>query len=123
MHAASGCTSTTTKAEIPLNAEQIKTLFTDKTVNAIHEPKKAPVKLYYDSNGEVRGIFASGKQGKTTWNVSDDGQICLMIAKKDTCFTVMKKGGQYEKYLTKPDGQKVLIFSIETFSEGNPNKF
>ena len=123
MHSASGCTTTTGKAEVTLSAEQVKALFTGKTVNAIHAPKKAPVNLFYDSNGEVRGIFASGKQGKTTWHVNDNGGICLVIAKKDTCFSVVKKGAHYNKYLTKPDGAKVLIFNMETFTEGNPNQF
>ena len=119
----SACFMSNVFAGSELNATEIKALFSNSTVNAYSELKKAPVSLYYDDNGEVRGIFTSGKKGKTRWWVKDSGRICLKGKKGDMCFVVVTKGSSYEKYLVKADGAKVLAFSMETFSSGNINKY
>lgn len=113
----------TAAADQTLNATEIKDLFGGNTVTAFSEIKKAPVRLYYDTNGEVRGLFSSGKIGKTKWWVKDSGVICLKSLKGDMCFEVVAKNNQYLKYLIKGDGQRMLAFSMETFSPGNMNQY
>ena len=106
-----------------LNATEIKQLFSGKTVTAYSEIKKAPVSLYYDKNGEVRGLFTSGKIGATKWWVKDNGQICLKSKNGDLCFEVVESDNQYQKYLVKSDGNRILAFSMETFYSGNSNQY
>jgi hypothetical protein len=106
-----------------LNATEIKNLFSGKTVTAYSEIKKAPVSLFYDSNGQVRGKFTNGKIGKTKWWVKDSGQICLKSKKGDLCFEVVEKSDGYQKYLIKTDGTRILAFSMEKFSSGNSNQY
>lgn len=123
MQSATGCATSKSKTETILDAAQIKALYTGKTIQATHVPKQVPVKLYYDSNGEVRGLFASGKHGKTSWHVKEDGHICLLVGGEDTCFSVVQKGNHYQKFIMKPDGKKILVFDVESFTEGNPNLY
>jgi len=106
-----------------LSATELKSLFSNSTVNAYSELNKAPVSLFYDENGEVRGIFSSGKKGMTRWWVKDSGHICLKGKKGDMCFVVVANGNSYEKYLVKSDGTKLLAFSMESFSSGNTNQY
>jgi hypothetical protein len=106
-----------------LDAGAITKLFTDKTVTAYSEIKKAPVSLFYDDNGEVRGIFTNGKKGKTKWWVKDSGLICLKSKKGDLCFKVVQKGDSYQKFLVKANGDSILAFSMETFTSGNSNQY
>ena len=106
-----------------LSAAEIKHLFNNKTVTAYSEIKKAPVSLFYDENGEVRGLFTNGKLGATKWWVKDIGQICLKSKNGDLCFEVIGADNQYQKYLIKGDGTRVLAFSMETFSNGNSNQY
>ena len=97
-------------AEGNLSSEEIKNLFTNSSVSAYNNLKDAPVSLYYDDNGEVRGIFSTGKKGLTKWWVKDNDQICLKGKDGDLCFIVMEKNGLYEKHLVKADGALMLAF-------------
>ena len=106
-----------------LNATEIKNLFSGKTVTAYSEIKKAPVSLFYDKNGQVRGKFTNGKIGKTRWWVKDSGHICLKSKKGDLCFEVVEKNDGYQKFMIKADGSRILAFSMETFSSGNSNQY
>jgi len=115
--------SLTVSAGQPLDAKEVKTLFGGNTVTAYSELKKAPVSLFYDNNGEVRGLFSNGKIGKTRWWVKDSGLICLKSKKGDLCFEVLAKENRYQKYLIKTDGTRVLAFSTEGFSPGNSNQY
>jgi hypothetical protein len=110
-------------ANAELSAVEVKKLFSNNTVSAYSELKKAPVSLFYDDNGEVRGIFSSGKKAATRWWVKDNGQICLKSKKGDLCFVVIDNDGNYQKFLVKADGTRVLAFSTETFSSGNINQY
>ena len=110
-------------AETKLNAQEVRELFSNKTVNAFHELKKAPVSLFYNQNGKVSGIFANGKFGSTTWSVKETGKICLKVKAKDLCFDVINDGSSYNKYLVKTNGKRVLVFSMETFTKGNLHSY
>lgn len=110
-------------AEDNLSAEQIRDLFSNSSVSAYNNLKDAPVSLYYDANGEVRGIFSTGKKGLTQWWVKDNDQICLKGKEGDLCFIVVEKDGQYEKHLVKADGALMLAFSMEKFIKGNINDY
>ena len=110
-------------AEGNLSSEEIKILFTNSSVSAYNNLKDAPVSLYYDDNGEVRGIFSTGKKGLTKWWVKDNDQICLKGKDSDLCFIVVEKNGQYEKHLVKADGALMLAFSMEEFTKGNINNY
>lgn len=118
--ALTGCSATST--ERTLNASEVKSLFGGKTATAFHEIKKVPVNLYYDTNGEVRGIFSSGKKGSTQWQVKDNGYICLKMKGPDACFAVVEKNGQYQKHLVKAGKKQMPVFSFEKFMEGNVNQ-
>ena len=110
-------------AEVNLSSEEIKSLFTNSSVSAYNNLKDAPVSLYYDGNGEVRGIFSTGKKGLTKWWVKDNDQICLKGKDGDLCFIVVEKNGKYEKHLVKEDGALMLAFSMEEFTKGNINDY
>jgi len=115
--------SFTAVAETKLNAQEVRDLFSNKTVNAFHELKKVPVSLFYNKNGNVSGVFANGKLGSTTWSVKESGKICLKVKAKDLCFDVIKNGSTYNKYLVKTNGKRVLVFSTETFTKGNLHSY
>jgi len=106
-----------------LSSKEIKNLFTNSSVTAHNYLKDAPVSLYYDDNGEVRGIFSTGKKGLTKWWVKDNDQICLKGKDGDLCFIVVEQDGFYEKHLVKADGQQMLAFSMEVFTKGNINDY
>lgn len=110
-------------AEQTLGSLEIQNLFSGKSVEAYSEIQKAPVSLYYDPNGEVRGLFSNGKIGKTQWWVKDNGQICLKSKKGDLCFEVVEDNNQYQKFLVKADGARILAYSMEQFSTGNTNQY
>lgn len=109
-------------AELELSATDIRSLFSGNTATAYHELKQARVSLFYDENGEVRGIFANGKMSATKWWVKDNGQICLKSKSGDLCFVVIKHGNKYQKYLVKGK-ERILAFSMEHFSIGNTNQY
>lgn len=112
-----------TFAEDELSAPEIKSLFTNSSVTAYNNLKDAPVSLFYDENGEVRGIFSSGKKGLTKWWVKDNDQLCLKGKDGDMCFIVKEHNGLYEKHFVKSDGDQILAFSMEEFTKGNINDY
>lgn len=104
-----------------LNAEEVLTLFSDKTVTSVTISKKRESISYYDSNGEIRQL-RDGKKRNGTWRVTKNGRMCLKFGAKEKCRILVKENGKYRKYVVKNDGQHRLVVDYSSFKAGNPRK-
>ncbi|MCI5210704.1 MAG: hypothetical protein D3910_18390 [Candidatus Electrothrix sp. ATG2] len=108
-----------------LSADEIRTLFSNKTVRGFHEIKKYRFQSYYDPVGVFRSwqgekrILRTGK-----WWVTDNDEICIRWNRTDTDLCrrmITDDNNQYWKVKVSPvigTHKRVVIFSM--FENGNP---
>lgn len=104
-----------------LNADEVLTLFSDKTVTSVTISKKRESISYYDPNGEIRQL-RDGQKRNGTWRVTKNGRICLKFGAKEKCRILVKENGEYRKYVVKDDGQHRAVVDYSSFISGNPRK-
>jgi len=112
----------TARAET-LDAEQVKALFTDKTVEYQHERLGFDFVVYHAPDGSLRGTRDGQPMGELQWSVNDQGELCIAYNQKKRCQPIMKDNGVYKKYTVGKDGQKTTVVTYRQFLDGNPNDF
>ncbi|MGL1931357.1 MAG: hypothetical protein OCC45_06305 [Desulfotalea sp.] len=82
-----------------LNAEEVRILYTGKTITILNNSKKEETIITYKDIGIFRGTTKGGKYKITgKWEVKEDGTLCTKRNKnkaKMKCVYVVKDGDQY----------------------------
>jgi len=103
-----------------LNAAEVTALFSDKTVESVVVGSGRVSTTYYDPNGQVRQL-QNGQQRVGTWQVREDGRMCLdMEDGGDKCRIIVKEGDTYRKYIVKLSGKHQHVIDYRSFRNGNP---
>ena len=121
-----GCASTSSKSKktvvLPpgsLNAAEVTALFSGKSVRAVLNENGRVSLTYYNPNGELRQL-RKGKKRSGTWQVKENGRICLQFAGKEKrCRIIVNEGSNYSKYIVKRDGNHQRIVTYTTFRSGD----
>ncbi len=104
-------------ADQPLNAAQLKEMFSGKTISAInHAAGDKPQSTYFAPDGTVTQKTPSGGKQQGSWRVTDQGQQCIAWAGgKEVCSTVSARGdGTYQRMV----GDKATV-TIQKMRAGN----
>lgn len=102
-----------------LNAAQIGPLFSGYTVVASDENDGRVMVLFFDQDGKVTRV-RDGWQELGSWNVLDDGRLCIDFEKSGRdCRIIVKQGAQYQQYAVKKDGNHSYEMTYTDFRKGN----
>jgi hypothetical protein len=103
-----------------LNAEEVWTLFSNRTVESVTATKKRKSLSYYDPVGTMRQV-RNGQARHGSWRVLEHGRICLQMENlPEKCRIIVKEDGTYNKYIVKKNGQHIHSVSYPSFKKGNP---
>ena len=94
-----GTTISSASEEIPLDEDQVYTLFENKTFDYDNHFKGKKFKAFNSEDGQhiVKG---GGKTRTTTWYAKDGGYHCIVKKKGDVCRKVYSLGdGTYKMYI------------------------
>jgi hypothetical protein len=106
-----------------LNAEQVTTLFSGKTVEYHHETLNFDFAVYYAPDGSLRGTREGQPMSKMHWSVNNKGELCIAYHQRNRCHPIMKQDGVYKKYKVRKDGETEILVTYRKFIQGNPNNF
>ncbi|MFP3874941.1 MAG: hypothetical protein ACLFV1_10860 [Thiohalophilus sp.] len=106
-----------------LNADQVKALFSDKTVEYRHERLGFKFVVYHGPDGSLRGTRDGEPMSELRWSVNEQGELCIAYGGKNRCQPIMKDNGIYKKYVAGKDGKKKTVVTYQRFIDGNPNDF
>jgi len=111
----SGFVSLTATAADPLNAAQLKEMFSDKTVSAINAENKQQ-NTYFSADGKMIQKAASGEKKQGSWRVDGQGRQCITWSgSAEVCSTVVARGdGTYQRLV----GDKATV-TIQKLRQGN----
>ena len=118
-----GCASLTpTPVQLPagtLDAAAVKSLFVDKTVEAVDDKTHIVSLTYYYPNSLIRQSV-KGKTYNGTWKIRKDGRLCEQVKCNDRkCRIIVKEGDVYKKYIVKSDNNHLPIMTYKSFKKGN----
>lgn len=106
-----------------LNAEQVKALFSDKTVEYRHKKLGFEFIVYHAPDGTLRGTRDGHPMGELQWSVNDQGELCIAYNQKQSCYPIMHEDGKYKKYTLDDNGKRKILLTYRRFIDGNPNDF
>ena len=109
-------------AERILSGEEVRALFSGKTVDYRHLTLGFSLSVYYAADGSMRGMRDGNKSTRGTWHVNDKGELCIEYGKGDRCRHIVEMDGEYRKY-KEQDGKQVHIVTYDRFTAGNPNNY
>jgi len=103
-----------------LTADELRHLFSDKTVYSVTAVTKRESVSYYAPDGEFRqmrnGIRRTGR-----WRITENDRMCLqMESLPEKCRIIVKDGEQFKKYIVKKNGRHQHSVSYVRFVDGNP---
>jgi len=113
--------SGTSAAEKVLTGDEVKALFSGKTVDYIHITTGFEMSVYYAEDGTMRGRRGENKTGGS-WHVNDKGELCIEYGKGDRCRHIVEEDGVYSKY-KEENGKQTRIVTYHTFTDGNPRNY
>ncbi len=102
-----------------LNRQELRELFSGKTVESVTAKKGRTSLTYYDPSGTVEqwrnGITRRGK-----WRISKGARICLQMENlKEKCRIIVQEEGRYKKYIVRKNGHHQHSVTYRTFADGN----
>ncbi|MDZ7803654.1 hypothetical protein [Thiohalophilus sp.] len=106
-----------------LNAEQVKTLFSDKTVEYRHEKLGFEFVVYHAPDGTLRGTRDGQLMSELQWSVNEHGELCIAYNRNQRCYPIMRDDGKYKKYTVDDNGKRKILLTYRRFIDGNPNDF
>lgn len=108
-------------ADKTLTGDEVRALFSGKTVDYVHVTRGFRMSVYYADDGSMRGMRDGNKTGGS-WRVNDKGELCIEYGKGDRCRHIVEEDGEYRKY-KEENGEKLHIVTYHTFTDGNPNNY
>lgn len=110
-----GLVSLNATAADPLNAAQLKEMFSDKTISATNAENK-PQTTYFSVDGKTIQKTADGKKKEGIWRVDGKGLQCITWpGSAEVCSTVVARGdGTFERLVD----NKVTV-TIQKARKGN----
>jgi hypothetical protein len=108
-------------AENTLTGDEVKALFSGKTVDYTHITTGSEMSVYYAEDGSMRGRRGDKKTGGS-WRVNDKGELCIEYGRGDRCRHIVEEGGVYRKY-KEENGEQVLVVTYHSFTDGNPSNY
>lgn len=112
-----GLVSLTATAAGPLNAAQLKDMFSDQTVSAVnHAGGDKLQNTYFSADGKAIQKTADGKKKEGSWRVDGKGLQCITWSgSAEVCSTVVARGdGTYQRMV----GDKATV-TIQKMRKGN----
>ena len=101
--------TSTFAADTMLNAEQIKTLVTGKTITAKHNLKGFQFTVFFDKDSKTAFRKQKGSTTKTTYSMKGN-KHCILWNGKDRCANIRdNKDGTYSR--VNPKGKAVVTWS------------
>lgn len=108
--------------DVDLKKAEIVALFSGKTVVGHHERKHYDFESYYEPDGELRSYQGADKRlHKAKWAVEGD-EICVTWEDdpEKLCRTMVKAAdGSYRKEKVKKNGDRLVVVTFESFTDGN----
>lgn len=102
-----------------LSAEQIRSLFSDRSVAAKSRENGHETYYYFAEGGQVIEAH-NGWQQTGLWTVREDGRLCIDLEGDNRdCRMIVKEGGKYSQYAVKQDGNHRFELSYFDFRNGN----
>lgn len=100
-----------------LDASQLKSLFSGKTIEATGVLTGNSFSNYFSPDGRVAQVTKKGEKKKGTWRVDPSGTHCVTWeGDKEFCHKIVPQGdGTYKRYA----GDKHLV-TISKVVDGNP---
>lgn len=82
-----------------LNADQVKALFTNKTVEGRNEHQGFDYKAYYAADGTAQASNSKGRHVVGTWRVDEQGRHCVTWGNEpEVCGVIVPAGhGTYQR--------------------------
>lgn len=108
-------------AEKTLTGDEVKVLFSGKTVDYTHITTGSEMSVYYAEDGSMRGRRGD-KKTAGSWHVNDKGELCIEYGKGDRCRHIVEDGGVYRKY-KEENGKQVPVVIYHKFTDGNPHNY
>jgi hypothetical protein len=93
-------------ADKTLTGDEVRALFSGKTVDYVHVTRGFRMSVYYADDGSM----------------NDKGELCIEYGKGDRCRHIVEEDGEYRKY-KEENGEKLHIVTYHTFTDGNPNNY
>jgi len=115
--------SQTVMAGETLNAEQVRSLFSGKTVEYHHQMLNFDFVVYHAPDGSLRGTREGQPMSNMQWSVNDKGELCIAYHERNRCHPIMKQNGVYKKYTISKSGEIKILVTYRKFIDGNPNNF
>jgi hypothetical protein len=116
-----GAVSNPVSAEY-LSAEEVKSLFTNRTSSGHHAFKNEQGSRYFDESGK-----SSGTTGTGTWRVNKEGMLCVSNDgnSNERCRHISKSGDKYKKYKIRKNVMKghKHVWTYTKIEDGNPRNF
>ena len=107
-----------------LTGDEIRALFSGKTIHSYHERKDFDIVAFYAPDGTVR-MERKGDTWTGKWRI-DGNNICLQlndpysgVPRKERCRIIAEEDGVYKKYKVKDNGNRVHIITYRKFEDGN----
>ena len=110
-------------ADEELNAEEVKALFSGKTVSWVQHKKGHTGTGYFAPDGKLTGLRNGTDKFQYGWSVNDDGHLCIEKSSETNCRVIEKSGDEIRKIKVKPNGKRIHIMTYSDFVDGNPNNF
>ena len=110
-------------ADEDLNADEVKALFSGKTVSWVHHKKGNTGTGYFAPDGKLTGLRNGKDKIKYGWTVNEEGELCIDKGSETNCRVIEKSGDEIRKIKVKPNGKRIHIMTYSDFVDGNPNNF
>ena len=116
------CAPTKTRVPLPdgtLTADEVRALFSGKTVKSVTFSKGRVSDIYYGQGGELRQV-RNDEVRAGTWKVKNNGRLCMKIAEgKKRCRIIVRTGSNYVKYVVRNDGNHEPVVRYISFEKGD----
>jgi len=115
------CNSMSTGRE--LAPSEIRHLVVGKTVDEDVVSRGERSSTYYSPSGNLHCIVNGASEFYGSWDIKDNGELCVEFGGSRRCRVVVEEDGVYKKYKIRSDGSRKHVVTFEKFNDGDKNEF